>query len=152
MVSGGHAPNALPQRATLTVNCRIFPGTPVEDVRLKLAELVNTNRAAGAPEASVKLVGGWVSGDASPLRPDVMGAVKAAVEARYPGIAVVPAMSSGATDSVFYRALDIPSYGASALFMKAADGFAHGLNERVPVEAIPGALQQWHQVITTLAK
>ncbi|HPU16754.1 MAG TPA: hypothetical protein PK808_11755, partial [Polymorphobacter sp.] len=72
--------------------------------------------------------------------------------ARYPGIAVVPSMSSGATDSVFYRALGIPSYGAAALFMKSSDSFAHGLNERVPVDAIPGALQQWHQVISTLAK
>ncbi len=152
MVSGGHAPNALPQRAALTINCRIFPGTPVEDVRKKIAELVNTSRAAGAPEAEVKAVGGWVAGDASPLRPDIMNAVTAAVQARYPGIAVVPSMSSGATDSVFYRALGIPSYGTAALFMKSSDSYAHGLNERVPVAAIPGALQQWHQVITTLAK
>jgi len=152
MINGGHAPNALPQRAALNINCRIFPGVKVEDVRLKLTELVKAKQGAGEPEVQVKLVGGWVAGDASPLRPDVMGALTAAVQTRYPGIAVVPAMSSGATDSVFYRALGIPSYGTAALFMKPEDGFAHGLNERVPVEAIPGALQQWHEVITTLAK
>lgn len=152
MVSGGHAPNALPQRATLNINCRIFPGTSVEAVRLKLVELVKAKQVTGEPEAQVKVVGGWVAGDASPLRPDIMAALTTAVQARYPGIAVVPAMSSGATDSVFYRALGIPSYGTAALFMKAEDSFAHGLNERVPVAAIPGALQQWHQVITTLAK
>jgi acetylornithine deacetylase/succinyl-diaminopimelate desuccinylase-like protein len=146
MVKGGHAPNALPQRAALNVNCRIFPGTPVEDVRKKLVELV------GDPHAEIKAVGGWVAGDASPLRPDVLNAVTSAVHARYPGLAVVPGMSSGASDSVFYRAVGIPSYGVSSLFMKRSDSFAHGLNERVPVDAVPGALEQWRSVLLDLAK
>jgi carboxypeptidase PM20D1 len=146
MIKGGHAPNALPQRAALNVNCRIFPGTPVEEVRKKLVELVEDKNA------QVKAVGGWVAGDASPLRPDIMAAVTAAVHARYPGLAVVPGMSSGASDSVFYRAVGIPSYGVSALFMKRSDSFAHGLNERVPVDAVPGALEQWRGMVVELAK
>lgn len=145
-IKGGHATNALPQRASLNINCRIFPGTTIESVRLKLVELI------ADPHAEIVTGEGFVASDASPMRADIVAAVTSAVQQRYPGLAVVPGMSSGATDSVFYRAIGIPSYGVSGLFTKASDSFAHGLNERVPVVAVPGALQQWHSVITQLAK
>jgi acetylornithine deacetylase/succinyl-diaminopimelate desuccinylase-like protein len=61
-------------------------------------------------------------------------------------------MSPGATDSLYFRAAGIPSYGLSGMFMNPADDFAHGLNERAPVAAIDGALDQWHTVISVLAK
>jgi acetylornithine deacetylase/succinyl-diaminopimelate desuccinylase-like protein len=88
--------------------------------------------------------------DASPLRKDVVDAVTKAVRVRYPGLAVTPSMSAGATDSLHFRAAGIPSYGVASLFMRSEDGFAHGLNERVPVAGIGGALDQWHSVLTEL--
>ena len=114
-IEGGHAPNALPQRAWLNINCRIFPGTTVPQVQAKLAELI------GDPAAKITTAPNWTDTPASPMRPDVIDAVKRVVDARYPGTPVVPGMASGATDSVAYRALGIPSYGASALFMKPED-------------------------------
>ena len=146
MVTGGHAPNALPQKAVLTVNCRIFPGVSVESVRAELERVV--------ADPAVKVTTGqeWVSTPASPLRPDVVAAVTKAVAAAHPGVTPVPGMDAGASDSVYYRALGIPSYGVGGLFMRGEDVFIHGLNERIPVAAITPALVHWRTLITELAK
>lgn len=146
MINGGHAPNALPQKAAMTVNCRIFPGVKVETVRAELEKVV--------ADPAIKVATGqeWVSTPASPLRPDVMAAVTKAVAAAHPGVVPTPAMDAGASDSVYYRALGIPSYGVSGLFMKESDVFIHGLNERTPVAAIAPALVHWRVLITELAK
>ena len=146
MITGGHAPNALPQKAVLTVNCRIFPGVSIESVRADL------ERVAADPRAKVTIVQEWTSTPASPLRPDVMAAVGKAVSTAHPGIPVVPVMEAGATDGVYYRALGIPAYGVAGVFVKDNDVFAHGLNERAPVAAIGPALQHWQVLITELAK
>jgi acetylornithine deacetylase/succinyl-diaminopimelate desuccinylase-like protein len=146
-LSGGHAPNALPQRAEATVNCRIFPGTPSEEVRQTIV------KAIADPEAKViRQNDGSIDAPASPLRPDVMAAVTKAVHARYPGLPIVPSMSAGATDSMFFRALGVPAYGVAGLFMKSSDDFSHGLNERAPVDAIDGALAHWEVLLKDLAK
>ena len=145
MISGGHAPNALPQRATLTVNCRIFPGTSVAAVQAELA------RIAEDPGVTFATGTDWPVTPASPLRPDVTAAVQAAVSARASGLKATPGMDAGATDSVFWRALGIPSYGVSGLFMRAEDSFAHGLNERVPESAIAPALRHWDIILRQLA-
>jgi len=145
-LSGGHAPNALPQRATANVNCRIFPGTSIAAVHDTLVTVI------GDPKVTVKAAGDWLAPDASPLRPDVVAAVQHAVHARYPDLKVVPGMDAGATDSVHYRSLGIPSYGVSGMFIKGSDVFIHGLNERIPVSAIAPALEHWHILLTDLAK
>ena len=146
IIAGGHAPNALPQKAMMTVNCRIFPGVSVESVRNVLESIV------ADPAVKVETGQEWVSTPASPLRPEVTGAVARAVAAGHPGIVTVPVMDAGASDSVFYRALGIPSYGTSGLFIKESDVFAHGLNERIPIAAIAPALRHWDTLITELAK
>lgn len=146
MAQAGHAPNALPQSAKATINCRIFPGVPVETVK---AELV---QAIADPSATLTTLDDPVGSDASPLRRDVVEAVTKAVAARYPGLAVVPAMSAGATDSLYFRAMGVPSYGVSSLFQRGEDGFAHGLNERVPVAGIAAALDQWERMVTALSR
>ncbi len=146
MVSGGHAENALPQAAVLNVNCRIFPGVAAETVRAELARVV------GDPGITVTTVGDPPSTPASPLRPDVVAAVAKAVAASHPGIVPTPGMDAGASDSVHYRSVGIPSYGVSGLFMKSSDVFIHGLNERIPTAAIAPALVHWRILITELAK
>lgn len=146
-VEGGHATNALPQKAVANINCRIFPGVKVADVQQTLTEVI------ADPEVAVTLaVSGSVASDASPLRKDVMNAVTKAVHARYPGLTIVPSMSAGATDSMHFRAQGVPSYGVSGLFMKDSDEFSHGLNERVPVSSIDGALAHWDSLLKSLAR
>ncbi len=96
MLDGGHGENALPQSARANINCRIFPGVKIEDVRLALQQ------AAGSG-VEVKLVGEPLWSDASPLRPDVVKAVTRAVHKIRPGVPVVPAQTSGATDGLVFR-------------------------------------------------
>ncbi|MGA1807020.1 MULTISPECIES: M20/M25/M40 family metallo-hydrolase [Sphingobium] len=146
MLAGGHALNALPQSAKVSVNCRIFPGVKIDDVKAQLVKVVDDQ------SATFTTLNDPTGSDASPLRDDVVKAVAAAIKARSPAITVMPGMSAGATDSLYFRALGVPSYGVSSLFMKAEDGFAHGLNERVPVAGIAASLAQWDSVVRALAK
>ena len=144
MLQGGHAENALPQSATATVNCRIFPGTTATDVKNTLQEIVGAKvEFALAHEPLVS--------DASPMRPDVMKAVTRAVNQTFPGATVTGTMAAYATDGSVFRRGGIPTYGASGLFMKNSDDFAHGLNERVSVDAFYKALTYWYVLMHDLA-
>ena len=144
MLAGGHAPNALPQTATATVNCRIFPGVAPAAVQAELQRLAGESVEV-AQDGEVHF------SDASPLRADVMAAVTAAVHARHPGVPITPAMEVGATDGLFFRAAGIPTYGASELFIRDEDLFMHGLNERNPVAAFYDGLGHWRMLIESLA-
>ena len=144
MLRGGHAPNALPQSATATINCRIFPGTSIETVQAAL------QKAAG-DRVSIKVVGEPSASDASPMRKDVMDSIARVVHARYAGVAIVPYMSAGATDGKYFRAAGIPVYGAVFLFGKESEQFAHGLNERIRVDQFYQSLEDWHSLLKDIA-
>lgn len=146
LVKGGHAENALPQRATANINCRIFPGVGIETVRAEL------EKAIGDPAIKVNTDPDATASDASPLRADVVAAVTKAVHARAPGLPIIPSMSAGATDSLHFRAVGVPSYGVAGLFLKASDDYSHGLNERAPVAAIAPALAHWDSLLRDLSK
>ncbi|HEY0112420.1 MAG TPA: M20/M25/M40 family metallo-hydrolase [Allosphingosinicella sp.] len=144
MLEAGHAENALPQRASAIVNCRIFPGVTVDSVKATLAEVV------GNPKLEIETQG---SPEASPIsdpRPDVMAAIARSVRKRYPGIPVVPYQESGGTDGKVYRAAGIPTWASSGIFMKDSDMFFHGLNERVPVKAFYEGLEHIHELAVEL--
>lgn len=145
MLGGGHALNALPQRASVSVNCRIFPGVDPKEVEARLLAVVDDDTA------TIRRLENTLAGPASPMREDVAAAVKKAIERRYPGLPVIPQMSSGATDSLHFRAQGVDSYGVSGLFLKPSDDFSHGLNERAPVASVDGALDHWHVLITALS-
>jgi acetylornithine deacetylase/succinyl-diaminopimelate desuccinylase-like protein len=146
MLSGGHAPNALPQRATANVNCRIFPGTSLAEVEARLQALAGDRVEVSLPER-------YPESAASPLRKDLLAALaKANAAAGRRGVEVIPSMSAGTTDSVFFRREGIASYGVSGLYMKPEDGYAHGLNERVPTDAIGPALDHYRTLIRELAR
>jgi acetylornithine deacetylase/succinyl-diaminopimelate desuccinylase-like protein len=140
LLRGGHADNALPQSATATVNCRIFPGVPVADVGKTLAGLVGD-------KVEVKVIGSPAASDASPLRPDVMAAVTRSVHAMHPEVQIVPVQDSGASDGLYLRAAGIPTYGVSGMFIKDSDSFLHGLNERVPVQSYYDELDYWYRLM-----
>ena len=143
MLRAGHAENALPQQATATVNCRIFPGVTPQAVRDVLQTVVGER-------IEVEVMDEPRYSDASPLRDDVLQAVTTAVHARHPGIPIVPIQESGATDGLFYRAAGIPTYGISETFIRAEDQYAHGLDERIPVRSFYDGLDHWHHIVRTL--
>ena len=144
MLEGGHAENALPQSASATVNCRIFPGVPVQQV---MAEL----QSIAGEDVAVAQLGPSSASEASPLRDDVIAAVTRAVHAHAPGVPITPIMSAGATDGLYFRAAGIATYGAGAVFIREGDAFAHGLNERVEVERFYNGLTHWRVLIEALA-
>lgn len=145
MLNAGHAENALPQSATATVNCRIFPGDEVAAVQ------DTVRRVAGVDGLEIRVLGDPRPSLLSPIRADVSGAVAAAVESRYPGTSIIPYMAPYGTDGLVIRGAGIPTYGVMGVFIKAEDEFAHGLNERVPVREFYGGLEHWHTILTELA-
>jgi acetylornithine deacetylase/succinyl-diaminopimelate desuccinylase-like protein len=147
MINGGHALNALPQRASASINCRIFPGHPRAQIMEEL------QRVAADPAVKFRDISeGSVATDASPLRPDVAAAITRALHASYPGVPVFPSMSAGASDSMWFRNLHIPSYGVSPLFIKDSDRFSHGLNERIPTDDIRPSIVYLLSLFTDLSR
>jgi carboxypeptidase PM20D1 len=147
MITGGHAFNALPQKATANLNCRIFPGHKPAEI---MAEL---KRVGAEPAASfADVTEGSVPNDASPMRADFIAAVNRAMGRIYPGVPVFPSMASGASDSMWFRYHGVPSYGASPTFLKESDDFSHGLNERTPVMNIAPGITYYLSLFADLSK
>jgi len=145
LLSGGHAPNALPQTARANVNCRVLPGEPIAEVAATLKRVL-------ADEAiEVKQAGDFGSAGPSPLRPDVMQPIEKLTAQFWPGIPVIPSMSTGATDSRFLRAIGIPTYGHSGLAGDIDDNRAHGRDERVLVKAFDDGVEYLYRLVKTLA-
>jgi acetylornithine deacetylase/succinyl-diaminopimelate desuccinylase-like protein len=144
MLNAGHAENALPQSATATINCRIFPGTSAADVQKTLQGLVG-------PQVDVRQGYDALVSNASPMRADVMKAVAKAVEASDPGAPVVPTQAAYATDGAVYRNAGIPTYGVGGVFIMDSEEFAHGLNERIRVNEFYNGLTYWDVLIKALA-
>jgi acetylornithine deacetylase/succinyl-diaminopimelate desuccinylase-like protein len=145
MLKAGHAENALPQSATATVNCRIFPGMSVDDVQQTLTDEI------GNEALEIKVIGDPTVSPVSEMRDDVTAALTKAINARYPGLPIAAYMESGGTDGMHFRSAGVPTLAMSAIFMKEEDAFAHGLNERVPVDAFYDGLNHWMIIIKELA-
>lgn len=126
MLEGGHAPNALPQRARAIVNCRILPDESPADV------LASLQGAAGR-DVTVTADGAAIDSPPSPLDPRVLGPIERVTRELWGDVPVIPMMSTGATDGLFLRNAGIPVYGVSGLFY--GETYAHGMNERIPVQA-----------------
>lgn len=131
MLDGGHANNALPQRAGATVNCRIFPGTSYEEVRQTLQQVIGDSRMT-----VTKIDDRGPLAKAPPLTRAILDPAEKLVAKYYPGVPLVPTMSTGATDGIFLEAVGIPSYGPPGLYGDPDGNGAHGLNERAIVKAV----------------
>jgi acetylornithine deacetylase/succinyl-diaminopimelate desuccinylase-like protein len=128
-LTGGHAPNALPQLARANVNCRVLPNHDVKDVQATLAKLAGDTavHVSAAPDAR--------GGPASPLSDEVLRPIERLTAEMWPGVPVVPVMSTGATDGRPLRQGGIPTYGVSGLFGDMDDSRAHGRDERMLVKS-----------------
>lgn len=146
MANAGHALNALPQRATANINCRIFPGTSFKQVQDELL------RVAGDPKMQIQFVdAGTTASPPSPMRDDVTNAVKEGLASSYSNVPIIPGMGSGASDSMWFRVRGVPSYGVAPIFLKDSDDFSHGLNERTPLANIAPGVAYWKVLIRRLS-
>ena len=131
MLDAGHAPNALPQRARATVNCRIFPGHAVDAIGHEL------ERVIGDPEVSVTALSPLrPAPPPPPLDPMVLDPARKLVAKYWPGVTLVPSMANGYTDATFLTAAGIPTYGAPGLWGDPDGNGVHGLDERIEVKSL----------------
>ena len=142
---GGHAPNALPQLARASVNCRVLQDHDAEAVREQLQALaepfgveVNSTREVRASPPS-------------PLTPEILGAIERTTEDMWPGVPVLPVMSTGATDGLYLRRAGIPTYGVSGLFGDVDDVRAHGRDERIRIESFYEGQEFLYRLVKLLA-
>ncbi|MET0365729.1 MAG: M20/M25/M40 family metallo-hydrolase [Sphingobium sp.] len=130
LVNGGHAANAQPQSVTANVNCRIIPGESVESILAKLSDLAGGKvkvALADAPQPKTS---------APPLTSQIMAPIEAISKEMWPGVPVIPRLSTGATDGRFTNAAGIPTYGVSGIFSDPDGQGVHGLNERMRVRSL----------------
>jgi acetylornithine deacetylase/succinyl-diaminopimelate desuccinylase-like protein len=146
LVSAGHANNALPQRATANVNCRLFPGTDPEAARTELA------KAIGNPAVTVTLTPPIRPVAVTPpLNPAVLGPMKTLAVKHFPGVPMLTTMSTGATDAIFIAPIGIPIYGAPGLFIDSDGNGMHGLNERIRITSLMQGRDYLDDLVHTLA-
>jgi acetylornithine deacetylase/succinyl-diaminopimelate desuccinylase-like protein len=130
-LDAGHASNALPQRATAIVNCRIFPGETVEGTRSTLAQVV------ADPGVTIDIVPPVRPVASSPsLDPLVVEPMKRLAAKHFPGVPLVPAMSAGATDGRYFGVASLPVFGVPGIFGDPDGNGTHGLNERLRVRSL----------------
>jgi acetylornithine deacetylase/succinyl-diaminopimelate desuccinylase-like protein len=145
-LAGGHANNALPQLASANVNCRILPGVSVETVKQTIIDTL------ADPKITVSLVREAHPSQPAVLREDVMAAVEALTKDMFPGVVVVPVMSTGATDGLYFRNAGIPTFGVDGTFGDIDDVRAHGRDERVGVKQYFEGLEFQYRLIKALSK
>jgi acetylornithine deacetylase/succinyl-diaminopimelate desuccinylase-like protein len=129
-LDAGHADNALPQRATATLSCRIMQGTTPEQVQERL------QAAIADPHVTVSIVRRRSGSPAPELTEEIMGPVKAMAAKLWPGVPVAPIMLVGATDGRFLMNAGIATYGMSGMFATPDETNAHGLNEKRRVRSL----------------
>jgi acetylornithine deacetylase/succinyl-diaminopimelate desuccinylase-like protein len=129
-VEGGHAINALPQRATVTLSCRVMQDMKIEEVRDTLEKAVDD------PLVKVSIVRRRDGSSAPPMTAEIMGPVKAQAAKMWPGVPIAPLMTAGATDGRFLMNAGIPTYGMSGMFAVPGESNAHGLNEKIRVKSL----------------
>lgn len=130
LIAGGHAANALPQRATANINCRIIPGEDGETTRDALV------KAIGDARIKVEMVGRLRPiAVTPPLDPKIVGPAEKLVAHYFPGVPLIPTMSTGATDATYLAPINIPTYGVPGPWSEPDGNGAHGLNERLGVQS-----------------
>jgi acetylornithine deacetylase/succinyl-diaminopimelate desuccinylase-like protein len=144
-LEGGHARNALPQLAAATVNCRVLPDESIEGVTSKLRQVIADTAVTVTVEGTPQ------RGPASPLRDDLMAAIRTETNALWPGVPAVPMMVMGGTDGMYLRAAGIPTYGVQGIFYDRDDIRFHGRDERVKVQSFYEAQTFLYQLVKRLA-
>ena len=131
LLEGGHANNALPQRAVANINCRIFPGETVEGTQAALETAIGDLKVKITPVQPIRPIA-----VPPPLDPKIIGPAEKLVAKYYPGVPLVPTMSTGATDGIFLEAIGIPVYGVPGGWGDPDGNGVHGLNERRSVRSV----------------
>ena len=146
LISGGHAENALPQRAKATVQCRMMPGDTAENVQAQLVSTLND------PKITVTLDAPPIVSPESPPTPQVMKKAEEVVHSMWPGVPVIPAMATGFSDDRQTRNAGMPSYDLSGVWMDADENRAHGRDERIGVREFDESVEYTYRLMKVMSK
>ncbi len=144
-IDGGHAENALPQRARASLQCRVIPGESPESVQAALQSVM------ADPLVTFSTITPATPSPESPLTPSLVGKVEKVVHGFWPEVIVLPEMSPSASDSRYTRAMDMPSYGIDAMFDDLDDARAHGRDERISVRVFDQDVEFTYRLMKVLA-
>ena len=142
-LSGGHAENALPVNVSATVNCRVLPHEDPDEILATIEKIAGDKVTVSVSYPAIK-------SPPSMLTKQVENLIQTAVDKTFQNIPVVPMMETGATDAIYLRSAGIPVYGTSGIMEDPTCGRAHGLNERVEVDAFAASLEFWYQLMKQL--
>ena len=145
-ITGGHAPNALPQHVRANVNCRILPGVPIADVQHEITNVLADDKISVSPSGEPAM-----QSPPPPLTAHIMEPVRKIAGEIWPGVAIVPTMATGATDGRFLNATGVPTYGLSGMFHDAEGSRAHGLNEHIRVKSLMNGRRFLYEVVKLYA-
>ena len=145
LISGGHAENALPQRARATVQCRMMPGDSEQNVQATLVSVLND------PRISVTLDAPPIVSPESPPKREILDKVAKVAHSMWPGVRIVPTMATGFSDDRQTRNADMPSYDLSGLWMDVDDNRAHGRDERIGVQAFDESVEYTYRLMKAFA-
>lgn len=146
LISGGHAENALPQRAKATVQCRMMPGDDAGHVQRQLIDTLQD------PGISVVMDAPPIVSPESPPTPAVMGKIAAVAHSMWPGVPLVPTMATGFSDDRQTRNAGIPSYDVSGVWIDVNENRAHGRDERVGVQAFDESVEFTYRLIKAMGR
>jgi acetylornithine deacetylase/succinyl-diaminopimelate desuccinylase-like protein len=144
-LQGGHADNALPQVARALVNCRILPNHSPEEIQSTLVAVLADDKITVTPDQPAK------PSPPSPLNPQLLKTIEKLTAKFWPGVPVLPLMSTGATDSLYLRKAGIASYGHSGLASDIFDVRAHGKDERVNGKAFFTGQEYLYELVKQLS-
>ncbi|MCW2413326.1 MULTISPECIES: M20/M25/M40 family metallo-hydrolase [unclassified Sphingobium] len=146
MLSGGHAGNALPQRATANINCRVMPGTGAEEV------LATLTRVIADPEIVITAGRSMTPVPPAPVTDKLLAPAQQVSSRIWPGVPVVPHLQPGASDAVTLNAAGIATYGVSGLFRDPDNNGVHGLNERIRVRSVMEGRRFLYELVKAYAE
>lgn len=146
LIQGGHAENALPQRARATIQCRMLPGDSEAQTRERIVA------ALADPGIAVTLDAAPIISPESPPTPQILATVTRLARTFWPGIPVVPTMASGFSDDRQTRNAGIPSYDVSGVFVDANENRAHGRDERIGVEVFDTSVEFTYRLIVAVSR
>jgi acetylornithine deacetylase/succinyl-diaminopimelate desuccinylase-like protein len=146
LISGGHAENALPQRAKSTVQCRMMPGDTAENVQAILVRTLHD------PKISIKMDAPPIVSPESPPTPQLLAKVATVAHSMWPGVPIVPTMATGFSDDRQTRNAGIPSYDLSGVWLDVDENRAHGRDERVGVQAFDESVEYTYRLIKAMSQ
>ncbi len=146
LLDGGHAENALPQRAGANINCRMFPGSTMEATKAELEAAIGDAGVRLTPLPPIR-------GKPAPaaLDPKVMGPIEAVAAKHFPGVPVIPTMSTGASDAIYLTPVGIATYGVPGFWSGPEGSGAHGLNEHMSVASVYAGRDYLTDLVKALA-